>query len=398
MNRYFVKSRSLGLYFLFRSPLLYYLLREKVYFAGFAFLGDHSSIETAFPYSHKIWKKEVKIKNGVQPLIEKTIVDRLDGVSNPNIDLIVNELGDHKSGKALSLALALDWEDVCVEELSPRLFKIVLNLHGQIIVYSFSEMRVIASYPFGVRVNDVSETHPSDAHIMSLFERLYFEKIGAVNFVDEFISKLQLVKTTNTSKHFIKVTEVDLGEKCLAWMPEKVKCRPEVFKTFVAQQFSSFLTANLNVPVLPYTRGHAIQGKMTLRFSDGSIFNLKVPEENIPIMIAVRGFKKVKLDQNHAGTAWVYGSFIKFKVLNSNLDPLIDTNFKYAAVKKVPATQSQTTIESDWSAFQESLLSLLSQLSEQISQRSPDWLEKKTREKDAGEKLEKVCNVLKECV
>ena len=294
--------------------------------------------------------------------------------------------------------MALDWEDVCVEELSPGLFKIVLNLHGQILVYSFSEMKVIASYPFGVRVNDASDTRPYDAHLMSLFERLYFKDISGVNFLDEFVSKLQLVKTGNKSKYRIKVTEVDLGEKCLAWMPEKDRARSEVFKTFVAQQFSSFLTANQNVPVLPYTKGHAIQGKMALRFNDGSVLNLQVPEEDIPIKITVRGFKKVKLDENHAGTAWVYGSFIKFTALDALGDPLIDTKFKYAAVKKVPATQVQANIETDWSAFQESLLSLLSQLSEQISQRSPDWLKKKTKEADAAEKLEKVCNIFKECV
>ena len=396
MNSYFVKSCSIGFYFLFASLLFSTACcatAEKVYFAGFAFLGDHSTIEAEYPFSGKIWKTDEN-----QHLREKMIVDKLASVSNPDIELIVGELGDHKSGNALSLALALDWEDVCVEELSPGLFKIVLNLHGQILIYDFSELKIVASYPFGVRVNDASETRPDDAHIMSLFEKLYFEKIGQANFIDEFISKLQLVKTGNTSKYRIKVTDVDLGEKCLAWMPEKIKCRPEVFKAFVAQQFSSFLTASQNVPVLPYTQGHAIKGKMALRFNDGGLLSLQVPKEDIPIRIAVRGFKKVKLDENHAGTAWVYGSFIKFTALDAFGDPLIDTQFKYAAVKKVPATQSRATIESDWSAFQESLLSLLSQLSEQISARSPDWLEKKTKEKDAAERLEKLCDVLKECV
>ena len=119
-------------------------------------------------------------------------------------------------------------------------------------------------------------------------------------------------------------------------MPEMVKTHQDGYKKFVAQQFSSFLSANHGVSVLPYTAGHAIQGKMALRFENGTALNLSVPEADIPFIITVRGFKKVKMDENHTGASWAYGSFIKFTVKDPWGDLVVNAKFKNAAVKIIP--------------------------------------------------------------
>lgn len=372
---------------------------QKVYFAGFAFLSDSADIGHEYPFSKKI----SQIKNGTP--LDKVLRQKLENISNPSIDLIIKELGEYKSSDALSLALVLDWEDVCIEELAPDLFKTVLNLHGQILVFDFDSMQIIATFPFGVRVNDALKSSPGDGHIQRLFERLYFEHIGNVNFLDEFITRLQQINIKEAYNHRLKVTEVVIGDKSYKYMPANVKNNPNAYKAFVAQQFSSFLSANQGVAVLPYSekneqkeniaKGQAIMGKMALCFDNATVLNLTVPEEDIPIKITVRGFKKVKMDENHTGASWAYGSFIRFTVLDPLGEPVVNAKFKNAAVKIIPASQTKVTIQSDWSAFEESLLSLFNQLTQQISKRSSNWISKKTKDKNVKKQLKSLEEVLK---
>lgn len=379
------------------SPVL--AAPQKVYFAGFAFQSDSANIEHEYPFSKKI--SQIKSETS----LDKALRQKLENISNPNIDLITKELGDYKSADALSLALVLDWEDVCIEEFAPDLFKIVLNLHGQILVFDFDSMQIIATFPFGVRVNDASKSSPNNGYIQRLFEQLYFENIGNVNFLDEFVTRLQQINIKEAYNHRIKVTEVVIGDKSYRYMPVEVKNNPNAYKAFIAQQFSSFLSANQGVAVLPYSeeneqkeniaKGQAIMGKMALCFDDATVLNLTVPEEDIPIKITVRGFKKVKMDENHTGASWVYGSFIRFTVLDPLEEPIVNAKFKNAAVKIIPVSQKKVTIQSDWSAFEESLLSLFNQLTQQISKRSSSWISKKTTDKNVKKQFKSLQEVLK---
>jgi len=375
---------------------------QKVYFAGFAFLSDAADIRVEYPFSSQI--VALRTNDGEDSKIEEILRQKVDRVTNSSIKIVKGN-GVHDSGDAFSLALVLDWEDVCIEELESDLFKIVLNLHGQILVYDFTEMQIVTSYPFGVRINDISKTKPGKDHIQNLFYRLYFEKIDKINFLDEFTNKLQQIQIKESYNHRLKVTEVVIDAKSHKFMPEKVKTNLAAYKNFVAQQFSAFLSTNQKVAVLPYTekneqkeqiiKGQAITGKMALRFENATVLNLTVPEEDIPIKLKVRGFKKVELGRNHRGTSWVYGSFIRFTVLDPLGGSVVNAKFKYAAVKKIPASQTKVTIESDWSAFEESLLALFDELTQQISERSSSWISKKTKDKRAKSQLKELEKLLR---
>ena len=297
---------------------------QKLYYAGFAFIGDYADIGLEYPYSKII--SEITNPSNDRPEIEAVLTKKVRKLSNPNIEFVIDELGDAKSANALSLAMVIDYEDVCVEQLDADLYKIVINLHGQALVFDFQSKKIVASYPFRVRFNDGQNSKPDEGHIQNLFYQLYFGSIGNTNFLDEFIARLQNINIKEADDHNLKVAEVVLGNKSFNSMPAKVKNNPEAYKKFVALQFGSFLAVNQGVSVLPYTTGHAIKNKMALRFNNGTAIDLEVPDVDIPIIITVRGFKKVKLDENHTGASWAYGCFIKFKVLNPLDDPVIDTD------------------------------------------------------------------------
>lgn len=376
---------------------------QKVVFAGFTFLSDYSDLEQEFYYSSKISKIPIQGKDDKK--LETILRKKVEKVSNSKIKIL--RQGVIESGETIALALALDWEDVCWEQLDSDIFKIVLNLHGQILVYDFESMQVIATFPFGVRVNDVAKTAPDKKYIQQLFEQLYFAKIDNNNFLDEFVDRLQQIEIKESYNIQIKVKEVVIGDKSYDYMPPEVKSNLAAYKTFVAQQFSAFLSTNQNIAVLPYTqkneqdkqmiKGQAITGKMALCFDDQTILNLEVPEEDIPIIIKVRGFKKVPMGANHAESAYAYGSFIRLTVLDPDpdADPVIDARFKHAAVKKIPATQKKISAEADWSACEESLLKLFQELTQQISKRSSRWISNKTKDKNVKQQFKNFEKVLK---
>jgi len=365
---------------------------QKMYYAGFAFISDYADIGHEYPHS-KIISEITNPSNG-RPEIEAVLTDKVRKLSNPNIEFVIDELGDPKSANALSLAMVVDWEDVCVEQLDANVYKIVINLHGQALVFDFQSKKIVATYPFGVRFNDAQNSKPDEDHIQNLFYQLYFGSIGNSNFLDEFIARLQNINIKEGDDPHLKVTEVMLGNQSFNLMPAKVKNNPEAYKKFVALQFGSFLAANQGVSVLPYTPGHAIKGKMALRFDSGTAIDLEAPKVEIPIIITVRGFKKVKLDENHTGASWAYGCFINFKVLNPFGNPVIDTKFKNAAVKIIPAG-TEMKPEVHWSAFEESLLKLFHDLTQQITERSSSWISKRTKDKDAISKLKELDDLLK---
>jgi hypothetical protein len=390
-----------------KKPFLHYLLctliiiatqvmcspasaeKQKVYFAGFAFLSDHNDVEIDFPYSRKIF--ELKDPATGQPRLNAALLTKLKGKIFDEFDLVTDALGDHLSAGSVAMAIALDWENINTEEIDGK-YKVVINLHGQVLLFDYREKKILAGYPTGVRINDVSVTTPDEKQYMALFEKICFENIGGVNLPDVFVDGIGRVKLKEGFSQRIKISEVVLEEKSNEFLPQNIKLRPEAFKAFIAQQFGTFLSSNLGVPILPYSTGEAIGNTMACRFQNGSVFNLTIPKEDIPLKIALRGFKKVKLDENTTGSSWAYGAYIQFSALNPFKETILNARFKNAAVKIVPV--SQTTVN-DWPAFQESMLSLFDQLTRQIAARESSWIETKCEDKDVKNQLKDLEKALK---
>ena len=362
---------------------------QKIYFSGFAFIGAHDDNVTSFEHSREIF--DLKDPEKGMPKVNTALIERLKGKSFEDFSLVMDSLGDIRSGNGLAMAFALDWEGVNIEQIDD-LFKIVISIHGQILIFDFIDKKIAASYPFGVRINDVTNQLPEKAYICDVFKKIYFGDIGGVNLLEEFIKNLERVKLNESMNRFVKVTEVVIEDRALEFVPAETKAKPSALQSFVAQQFSTFLSSNLNIPVLPSSVGEAIGNTMACRFSNGQIFNLAIPPEDISLKIVLRGFKKVQLDQNTTGSSWAYGTFIQFGAVNAFHETIVNERFKNAAVKIIPA--SQKTVN-DWPVFQESMLSLFDQLTNQIALRESSWIEKKAENKSAENQLKQLDHALR---
>ena len=81
------------------------------------------TIKNLIPYSYRL--AEAKNEKGI-PLLEQLLVDRVKKVQRNDLDFIINDLGNYQSGDSVSIALAIDWENVATEQIG-GLYKLVLR-------------------------------------------------------------------------------------------------------------------------------------------------------------------------------------------------------------------------------------------------------------------------------
>lgn len=373
---------------IFISPMLTASPPVSVYYAGFSFVGNHADNAKAYPHSVALAKENGA--NGL-PLIEQALLARMSKIERPDVNFIVNHLGDYRSGDAITLAFAIDWENVAVEKIAD-VYKVVVDLHGQILLFDYSEMKVIGSYPVAIQLRDVQNDEPSEEYIRSIIRALYLDDQYGINIVDEFSNRLKSVAIKPSFGQYLMVRNVVLEEKAVKHMPSTERLDQSIFKTTVAQSFGKYLSLNQGVSLLPYTVGEAIGSKMALRFSNGDVFNLLIPEPDFTVDLIIRGFKKVKIGETHAKTAWVYGSYLRIHIEQPDFGKVyMDIPFKNAAIKKIPV--SQVSVD-DWTAYQESLYSFFNQFSSQVSSPSKKWIAEVTKAKDASKQFSAVNKIL----
>ena len=363
----------------------------NVYFSGFSFVGNYSDNQRQFPHSVALLK-EVDAQG--TPLLEQSLGLEVRKLNRSDINLNFGS-GDYRSGEAITLAFAVDWENVSIEQIG-QLHKIVIDLHAQILIFDFAEMKVIGSYPVAVQVRDVSESAPSGEYIAKVIRSIYLESDHGVNIFEAFTKRLSKIPIRESFGQYLRVNSVVLNDKAVVHIPSEAhKAGNEAFKTQVAQNFGKYLSLNQNVSLLPYTKGEAIGSKMALRFSNGDVFNLSIPSPDFVVNLTVRGFKKAKVGETKTKRAWVYGSYVTIQVDQPDFNKVyMDVPFKHTVIKEVPVSQ---VFVDDWSAYQESMFAFFDQFSKQISKPSKKWLQKATNSKNAPEQLSSFYKILEQC-
>ena len=363
----------------------------KVYYAGFSYAGNHADNKILYPHSVALSKQ---LNAQGLPVLEQALLSKVKSVVRSDVEFVFDKIGDYRSDSALTLAFAVDWENVSIEQIG-ELHKVVIDLHAQILLFDYSEMKVIGSYPVAVQIRDATKAIPTESYVRSVIRSLYLDNNYDVNIFDEFSKRLVEVPVKKSFSQYLQITDVVLEDKAVKHMPSSEQADKQAFKTLAAQNFGKYLSLNQNVSLLPYTKGEAIGSKMALRFSNGDIFNLVVPSPDYAISLFIRGFKKVKAGENHAKSAWVYGSYSRVQLKQPDFNKIyLDIPFKSAAIKEVPV--SQTNVD-DWTAFQESLFTFFYQFTKQVSEPSKKWLKKSTKEKDAENQLAAFNSILKKC-
>jgi hypothetical protein len=359
-----------------------------LHYAGVALSGEAKDSNVAFPNTQALMK-ETAGKDGPS-LLDNALNQHLDGVQFDGLTLSTDS-GNLDKGDSLSLAFVTTWENVAQERVRDK-YKVTFDLRAEALVFDFHTMKVIAAYPFGMQVRDVSSEAPTPSAIRAAFSNMYLDPQHSI--FDVFVKTLQTAHIKRSYGAYAQVVDVSFEPKALDVMAS-VGADPERTKDFVATSFESSLTQNASIPILPYIKGQAIGRKMTARFSNGKVYNLTLPDPDFRITITVNGFKKVSVDENSLETAFAYANYMKVNISTPLREaPYLNGDFKFAVPKTVPKTVGQTD---DWAAYQESILSFMDGLTKQFSSLDSGWLDKWGNDSVTSSQIEDAAQALSRC-
>lgn len=362
-----------------------------VYWSGFAFQGDFATGAERYPFTSGL----LEVIDGKMPLLNKALKERVESVANKSFFIETETLGGLGPDAASSVALAfvLDREAVSVEQFGNE-YKLLVELSAQALFFDFKEMSVLASYPFVVQYIDVLRQPPSPEDVLPIVQKLYLGGVP-VNIFDEFVETLAAAQLNPNVNRRIQVTGVSVSDEARTLLPGQFAGDTADLAASLGREFSSALSANQNIPVLPFAKGYAIGGVMAMRFADQSVFNLAIPAPDYEIRLDLKKLVKIEYSKSAVGTTYIYGSYVNVNVI----EPLsgrsfLDRTIKFGAVKPVPALQ--TSID-DWPAYQDSLSGLIHEFTKAISNPNKAWAKKHIGEPSATAELLAFSKVVTSC-
>tara|TARA_B100001093_G_C26830035_1_gene1015718 strand:- start:79 stop:1332 length:1254 start_codon:yes stop_codon:yes gene_type:complete len=416
MKNTFYKKKSIFLIiFSFLSTLSISAEKVEAYYSGFSFIANSGNLPKLFPYTYEISK--MKEEGSSQSLLDaaarKTVIDNQPDKFSLNIlGENVNQKASLAKGQSIVCSIAMDNETVSIEHIDD-FHRVVIFLSAQILFFDFNEKSIIGSFPFRLQFQDViTDGDPREnegARIKSLVEDLIInkDKFG-LSLMDEFSKRIKNLELKEKYKSRIQVANVIVEEKSLHALPKRYSENSYAFKRFLGQSFSTLLSSNQDISVLPFVltgdentenniskAGGAIGGRMTTTFANGDAYNLTIPEADFTIDFTLRGYKKVLIEEKAAGSSWVYGTYSKVKVYESLMNKVyFDEKIKNGFSTIIPASQRDTD---HWQYFQESTLVLMDQLTKQFSKQEKSWAKKHGSGSKTLKQLKKTYKILEKC-
>jgi hypothetical protein len=351
--------------------------QRDVYYAGFGFVGSYADAKVNFPCSFQLLKE---LNSNGQPLLEEKLLSAIKEHNNPNLNLL---LDTDKTGKGLSIAFGLSQESVSVEKL-PSFYKSVFDIQAQITIFDFEEKKLIATYPVFVQLNDSSKKMPTSTDACKRIKQLYLTTDLNLNIFDEFVKRLDTIAIKKSYRNYLKVREIQFGEPFLLDMPNSIN--KESYKAFLANQFSAFLSSNQKLPILPYSKGHLIDGKMVMRMADSTEINLIMPSADYEINLSFQKLFKKKYEETPVQEAWIFASYmqLEMKVAGDSGRVLGDIAFKDMITKSVLKDEHAYDI---WPVYQESLLNLMNNTTKEITNSEGKWINKQASARNISVEL-----------
>jgi len=249
------------------------------------------------------------------------------------------------------------------------------DLTAQILTFDFTNKEIVGAYPVFIRYGDLLDQPPTDEQRIEVFKKMLLDREFGANLIDEFVRVAQNIRPQQRGSLYFKVGQVNLSERAKEYLNSNDR-KAEVYQTWVAQAFSKAFSSRLNMPVLPYTKGQVIGGKMALRFSDGSASNFDVPPANYLAHITIRGMIKKTLGENDylRKLSYIIGLGLKFEQPDMN-EIYLDQNFQKGRVRDVSKAQGEPN---SWAEFEESLSVLFDQVANQVEKKDKKWIKAHT--------------------
>jgi hypothetical protein len=134
---------------------------------------------------------------------------------------------------------------------------------------------------------------------------------------------------------------------------------------------------------------------MSMRISDGDVYNLKLPKPDYEIGVELSAFRKIEYGKSAAGASFIYGTYATMKVEEPVSGKVyLNTALKNGEIKLVPVTQ---TYVDDFPAFYDSINGLFVKLSEALAGKGNDWVKSAAAAPDIDRQIAATRELIKLC-
>ncbi|WP_101760092.1 hypothetical protein [Oceanicoccus sp. KOV_DT_Chl] len=336
------------------------LAKPDVFYAGVAYLGDYQYINQAYPLS-------LQLNDPAQPevTLDKYLISLL--AANPPVNFELRyDLGDLNRSQSIAMAIAIDKELISIEQFkaSKLVTKVILEVSAQILFYDFDSMTLIDNYPISFAVNHLLEEGQtlSATEKRKLAKMLFFEETDGL--LVTLVNEVQSMRLNTRAGIRFQLTDLAVQERVIALKP--VALPAGLFEQYIGQFFSSQLSAQHKVNVLPYNRGYGLGSQLPGRFANGKIFSLAMPKPDYEFTIDVKNFTKSESEDQV-----IYGTQMAFSMFEpQRKKTYIDDDYRYAVYKIGTASRIKTD---DWSAYEDALEGLLAELTAQLAKPDRSW-------------------------
>jgi hypothetical protein len=307
-----------------------------VAFAGFAFSGSQSTIEARFPYSLRYEAAQKRAGSSIYQALMRQLQ------TTPPAHLRITTQLDELKGRdqALAVALVVGNETVS-DEAFGNVHRLMVVIRAQVMFFDFKSMNVVRSYPISFAYVDVLDHAAREDEIMARVRMVYEGSGDKPGILARFVNSVAKAQIPAQVTRYLQVVNVRVSPEAQSVIPGSLKSEPGAVETWAADLVGEAISTRAGVPIVPYSKGYAIGNVMSLRVSDGTVWQLKLPSPDYEISVELTGFKKIKFSEVAGGaTTYVYGAYAAIRIVEPLGNKLyLDTALKNGETRIIPASQ-----------------------------------------------------------
>lgn len=365
----------------------------EVALAGFAYSGSASTIASRFPYSQRYEESRKATGTPIGQGLFRALV-----TATPAHLKIVSQIDELKGrDQAIAVALVIGSETVSREQFGDRMHKLTVLIRGQTMFFDFKSMNVVRAYPISFAYIDLFDHAPSPDEIMARVKLVYEGANEKPGLLARFTNNVAQAEIPAQVPRFLQVTSIAVKPEALDALPPSIKSEPGAAETWAADLVSEALSTRTGVPIVPYAKGYAIGNVMSMRVSDGTVWELKLPKPDYEIIASLNGFKKVKFNEVQGGaTSFIYGAYADLRIV----EPLSNKVYLNSALKNgetrvIPASQPYVD---DFPHYYDAINQLFVKLALAMNGKSDEkWLKSAAAAKDIDQQIAQTKELIKLC-
>ncbi len=364
----------------------------EVAFAGFAYSGSASTIAARFPHSLR-YEKALQ-ESGVS--IGESLLRSLEA-SPPSHLRIIPQIEELKGrDQALAVALVISAETISAEQFA-SVHKLMVLIRAQAMFFDFKSMNVVRAYPISFAYIDLLDHAPTEEEVQARVKLVYQGTGDKAGVLARFVQSVTKAQMPGGVPRFLQVTSVQLKPEALEVLPDYIKSESGAAETWVADIVSEAISTRAGVPIVPYAKGYAIGNVMSMRVSDGTVFELKLPKPDYEIKVDLSGFRKLKYSEVQGGAStFVYGAYAQMHIEEPvSGKAFLSTALKNGETRVIPASQRYVD---DFPHYYDAVNGLFVKLAQVMDGKGDEkWLRSAASAKEIDQQIASTRELINQC-